>query len=86
MNNILKLQDREGRKPLSDKDIHTLAPVKQGDSKADGQDKTSAGAGKEDAPAPGPGSSGGAAPAGEGDTGTPAEGGGGEETGGEEGQ
>merc|ERR1719232_402667 len=53
-----QLLDSEGRKPLSDKDIHTLAPVKQGDSKADGQDKASAGADKEDAPAPGPGGSG----------------------------
>ncbi len=88
MKNILNLQDREGRKPLSAKDIHTLAPVKKGDSKVDGQDKASAGAGKDDAPAPKPDtdSSGGAAPAGEGDTGTPAEGGGGQESGAEEGQ
>ena len=76
------LQDREGRKPLSDKDIHTLDPVKQGDSKDDGKDK----AGKADAAASS--GSGGAAPtttAADGDTEAPAEGGGGQETGGDEG-
>merc|ERR550532_3760399 len=54
-----QLLDREGRKPLSDKDIHSLAPVKQGDSKDDGKDK----AGKGDAAvAAGTAGSGGAAP------------------------
>ena len=67
-------QDREGRKPLSDKDIHTMAPLK----KADGKDDGKAEAGKGEAKASG--DEGGAAPAaggGDGDSEAPAPGGGG---------
>ena len=75
---MFKLQDCEGRKPLSDKDIHTLAPVKKTDSKDDGK----AGSGKEAAAASGVSGEATPAAAASGDTETPAGGGGDQEGGG----